>query len=54
MLTAVFIRREVKCVKRIASQEIIPVDRECLVFKMSLSRGRQMIKFSDKINPTQT
>ncbi len=35
VLTTVFIRREVKGVKRITSQKIMPVDRESLIFKMS-------------------
>ncbi len=45
VLTAVFVRREVKGVKRITSQKIIPVDRESLIFKMSPGSGHQLIKF---------
>ncbi len=33
VLTTVFVRREVKGIKRITSQKIIPVDRESLILR---------------------
>ncbi len=46
VLTTVFVKSEVKGVKRITSQKIIPVDKESLIFKMSPGSGRQLIKFT--------
>ncbi len=46
LLTALFVRREVKCVKCVSVQEIIPANTERLVFKVSPGRHHQLIIFS--------